>query len=72
VCTRGSNRALLGGPSTSPLEYATRFDYVANTPAVRTKAKTLRLKLQEHARAICKVFSGAIGWHCVCRTCGCA
>jgi hypothetical protein len=29
VCTRGSNRALLCGPSTSPLESATRFNFVA-------------------------------------------
>ena len=34
-------------------------------------AKTLRLKLQQRARAICKAVGAVVGFSCVCRICGC-
>ena len=37
--TRGSDRALLCGPSTSPLEYATRFDYAAKTTSIENQGE---------------------------------
>jgi hypothetical protein len=33
--------------------------------------KTLRLKFQGRARAICKAVGAVVGFSCVCRICGC-
>ena len=37
----------------------------------RAKAKTLRLRLQQRARSVCKVPGDFLGFSCVCRRCGC-
>jgi hypothetical protein len=39
VCTRGSDRAHARGPSTSPLEYATRFAYAAKATSVENQGQ---------------------------------
>src|SRR5205814_6604534 len=45
VCARGARRALLRGPSTSPLEDAARILRKGEIRIRRAKAKTLRLTL---------------------------
>ena len=37
----------------------------------RAQAKTLRLRLRERARSVCKVLGDFLGFSCVCRRCGC-